>query len=605
MKKIVSLLIVVVICILTLISCASGVEVGNKITTRSEHFKITNSMMAYYANTYVNNWINTNYIYVLYGTFDPSRPCSEQLVPNEENITFYDYFVSGTKNMVTQYLNYCEAAMVDPDFDYETAESDAEAYAKKTIDTLKSNAKAVSMSPDEYLRNQLDWWGLNFGKYVGIDDMEKAIVIEHLASSYYDFIVDKYESLANEAREDRYFKEHFEEFIFAEYIEYTVQSIPAETVDEKKYEKGKEDPAYKAAVAEAEAKAKKANELAKIQHIEELAWLEMSANGGLEAYKTAYLKLKYSEVFDDTYNTLVKNWSMTDKPSTEVLNAYKEELKAQVIDAAVQGLEELVGYTYGDTTKWDRSKGTLSKNVIAALKKVITDNTKTIKYTLDSDLGKYFFANVKHDFKIDENAEVSTNVAGLYSTYSDEKIFTGDNDKAIAKYSISQYFVTKTAYRDEEVVRDVSHILFKVDSNGTNGAYTTKEAAKAAAEKLLEEIKASAVDGKVSLEKFIEFASVTHDSSISYTLNKDGQLWGKTTQLLKDYTGWVFAATEEGQLGLVETEYGWHIMYYGGEDISWRKTAHLSSVNEDVNNFTEQLDYIIEFDDSIFDKLFD
>ena len=583
----------------------SGFFVRVQNGAKTENFKVNGSMMAYYANTYVNNWIQQYYIYVLYGMFDPSAPYDEQMMPGQTNTTFYDYFVNGTKNMVTQYLNYCEAAMDDPEFDYAKTESDAEAYAKATVDSLKSAAKKNSMSVDTYLRNALNTYGSNFGEYVSINDVKKAVIIEYIAAEYANFVYDRHDGMVDDAREDKYFKDHFDEFIVAEYIIYTVAS--PETVDASKFE-SKTDEKY----LEALEKANKTNKLAKERHLKNLETLAEAAKNGLDAYKTAYLELKFDEVFDSTYTTLVKNWASTDKPSDDILKAYKEEFKSQLIDAAVKGLDELPKAEEttpaseetegGNTTteskpsKWDTNKETFSKNLIAALKKDITDNTKTIKYTLDSDLGKYFFANVKVDFKIDESAEKVTDIAELYGIFEDDKEFTSDDDKAISKYSISQYFVTKTAYRDEEVVRDVSHILFKVDEKGTNGAYTTKDAAKAAAERLLEEIKASAVDGKVSAEKFEEFASVTHDSSISYTIKKDGQM-------VEEFENWVFDATEEGQLGLVETTYGWHIMYYGGEDISWRNTAHSSAVTEDINNWYEGLTYNPVINDAIFDDI--
>ena len=596
----------------------SGFFVRIQNGAKTEHFKVSGSMMAYYANTYVNNWINNYYIYVLYGMFDPSAPYSEQLVPGETNMTFYDYFVSGTKNMVEQYLNYCEAAMDDPDFNYSQTESDAEAYAKETVDALKSNAKAAGMSVDTYIRNALNQYGGSFGEYVNVNDIKKAMVIEYIAAKYASFVYDRYDGLTDDAREDRYFKEHFDEFIVAEYIIYTVAS--PETVDATKYE-SKTDEKYLEAVE----KANSANKIAKEQHLKDLKKLATAAKEGLEAYKTVYLELKFDTVFEDTYNTLVKNWSSTDKPSADILSAYKDEFKSQLIDAAVKGLdalpkaedeeaapasEEPAGSTEGGNTstetkpsKWDTNKETFSKNVIAALKKVITDNTKKITYTLDSDLGKFFFTNVKKDFGIDENAETITDIAKVNGIFEDPTEYTSDDDKAIGKYAISQYFVTKEAYKDEEVVRDVSHILFKVDSTGSNGAYKTKDEAKAAAEKLLAEIQASAVDGKVDEDKFIEFAAVTHDSNVSYTLNKDGQLLGQTTKLLKNYTDWVFAATEVGQLGLIETEYGWHIMYYGGEDISWRKTAHSKAISEDVTAWYDGLTYNVVINDGIFDDI--
>ena len=143
----------------------------------------------------------------------------------------------------------------------------------------------------------------------------------------------------------------------------------------------------------------------------------------------------------------------------------------------------------------------------------------------------------------------------------------------------------------------IEFLKWALSSNDSAVAAAKEQAAKAAAEKLLETIKASAVDGKVSEEKFVEFAAVTQDSKISYTIKKDGQM-------VEAYENWVFEATEEGQLGLIETEYGWHIMYYGGEDISWRKSANSSAAAEDMDTWFKELPYTVNINYSIFEKIF-
>lgn len=581
----------------------SGFFVRIRKGASSENFKVNGSMMAYYANSYYQNWYQQYYIYIAYGliSFNPNAPLSEQLTMDGKT-NYYDYFTTGTADMVTTYLKYCEAAKADPDYDYAKLESDAQNYAKSTVASMKEAAKASGINIKGYIRQYI-------GENINVNDLKKALVIEYIASTYYQEVYKEKLDAVDDAREDKYFNEHVEEFIKAEYIIYTVASIAAETIDEKKYPLGKEDPEYKKAVAEAEQKAKLANELSKVQHQEDLNKLAEAAKKGLDEYKKVFLELKYDDVFTSTYDTTVKNWASTDKPTAEALAAYKAELKDKVIDAAVKGLDNLPTEeaapaseeqsgegTTTTKTKWETAQETFPKTLITALKKAITDSTKTINYTLDSDLGKYFFAGVKAQFGLEEAKDENKN-APLYDTYVDETEYTTDADKAIAKYSISQYLVTKTAYRDEDVVRDVSHILFKVDEKGTNGAYTTKEAAKAAAEKLLETIKASAVDGKVSEEKFVEFASVTQDSKISYTIKKDGQM-------VEAYENWVFEATEEGQLGLIETEYGWHIMYYGGEDISWRKSANSSAAAEDMDTWFKELPYTVNINYSIFEKIF-
>ena len=77
--------------------------------------------------------------------------------------------------------------------------------------------------------------------------------------------------------------------------------------------------------------------------------------------------------------------------------------------------------------------------------------------------------------------------------------------------------------------------------------------------------------------------------------------------MVEEFEDWLFAATVEGEVGLVETTYGWHIMYYGGEtgDIAWRVSANEGATAEDISTwYTDLPAYGIEFNDAIFESIF-
>ena len=584
----------------------TGLFVRIRKGASSEHFKVNGSMMSYYANSYYQNWYSQYYYYIMFGMikFDPNASFKDQLTTDGKT-TYYDYFVNGTKSTVDTYLKYCEEAMVDPDVNYGKLEEEAKQYAKESIDSLREAAKQNSTDLKSYIRQY-------FGQYISVNDLKKALVIEHIASDYYEIVHDRKFDAVDSAREDKYFADHLSEFVSAEYLIYTLSStVTAEKVDETKFEGGKNSQEYKDAVAAAEAKAKEANEKAKLADKEKLDKLATATT--LEEFKTMFLEFNYDKAFKSTYDTAVKNFASTDKPSTEALEAYKSELKDKVIAAVVEGLDDLpkeeedasTPETAADVTpvktKWEKAQETFPKSLIAALKKVITDNTKTISYTLESDLGKFFFAGVKDQYKIDykEGEEKGTN-APLYDHFFDDTEYTADADKNIGKYSMSLYFVTEEAHRDDYILRDVGHILFKVDEKGTNGAYKTSAEAKKAAEELYEKIKAELVDGKISKEKFEEFAKVTQDSSVFY----DDVPKGKMSDEFED---WLYSdeRKEAGEIGLVETEHGWHIMYYGGEtEAAWRNVAHDGATDEDMDEWFKALTHNVTINDKIFEKIF-
>lgn len=406
----------------------------------------------------------------------------------------------------------------------------------------------------------------------------------------------------------------------------------------------------------------------------------------LDDLKKLFYGDKFSAHFDTAYNTAVKSLTDADKPSTDALNAYKESLKSAVVDALLNGKDDvdttLVTLPEGASTKWTNAVNGLSKNVVKSLKesatkwidavktipatlitnleKVITDSTNTAAYTLTSVLGNILFGGVKAEYGVDykahetqgttaqvgahggydvlavnvENykmlkADLEAQIAELDAkiaaeTKADKKEDLEADKKTLSKtldtvkenikkaeeklanvettseYSLTAYWVTESAHREDYKVRDVGHILFQVSSTDTTGKYyKTSSEAKAAAEKLLKDIEAAATNGVISKEKFEEFGKVTHDSNVFYENVAKGQM-------VEEFEDWLFAAETVGNFGLVETSYGWHIMYYGGEgeDVAWRLDAKTGATNEDMNTWFEGLEYEVNINKEIFDKIF-
>ena len=754
----------------------------------SNNFEINASMMEYYTNSYVQNWYSQNYYYIMLGyiKFDMSKPLNEQYTDSSNTQTYYDYFVQGTKTTITTYLKYCEAARLDDQVDFKKLESDAEAYAKESLDKLQEAAKAESQKHyaengqsitfEEYIRN-------NFGEHVSKNDIKKALIIEHIASDYYEIMHERIEGTIDADREQQYFDEHLSQFISAEYIIYTLSSLktvnfpavddyvggkdaPAYLaaidgltpekiaelkIDPADYEGGEESAAYKKAYETAAAN-KKANDeslakdkavidrLSSAETLDEFKRIileeryessftssyntaiknfganDKPATGTLAAFKTDALKNaiiaavlngdddidssvinleevkkdifeeKFDKYFESAYNTASKDFADADKPSDDALKAFMtSELKTAIINAALNGEEnvneELIVVGEGASekwtaaakelpkaiitslkaNKWPEAAANLPKAVITALNKEITNATRTTSYTLTSVLGNKLFGGVKAEYGIDyegvevegtnapvnscwqwnvlemnlQNYELSKKIAlGAIDELAEEIANETDADKKKAledekktleenlakideniekaktkienapttgEYSYSAFFVTKAAHNSSDYkLRDVSHILFKVDSTKDTDpevSYKTSEEAKAAAEKLLAEIRAEA---DLTKEKFEAFGEVTHDGKVSYEDVAKGQM-------VEEYEDWLYAATTVGELGLVETPYGWHIMYYAGEaeEVLWRETAKEGATDEELNDWYEGLpDYGIEINDELFPEIF-
>lgn len=141
--------------------------------------------------------------------------------------------------------------------------------------------------------------------------------------------------------------------------------------------------------------------------------------------------------------------------------------------------------------------------------------------------------------------------------YSDE---TKANDKKMFEVSGSYYifYMVKAAYRDDETIPvDVRHILYQIDDEATDQE-AEKETQKAAAEAALKEIQAAADP----LAKFLELVETDSDDTGSNTSGGLYEYVGRG-QYVEAFEAWSLdASRQEGDVAVVETEYGYHVMYF-------------------------------------------
>jgi hypothetical protein len=72
--------------------------------------------------------------------------------------------------------------------------------------------------------------------------------------------------------------------------------------------------------------------------------------------------------------------------------------------------------------------------------------------------------------------------------------------------------------------------------------------------------------------------------------------------MTEEFEEWLFSAEKVGQIGLVESSYGWHVMYYGGEgeEATWEYLAHVAATNEDYEGWEKELDFAVEVNSALF-----
>ena len=137
------------------------------------------------------------------------------------------------------------------------------------------------------------------------------------------------------------------------------------------------------------------------------------------------------------------------------------------------------------------------------------------------------------------------------------------------------YYLAKTAYRNDTPGRNIRHILF------TNSTY--------ADDAKVNEVYAEWEAAGFTEEKFIELNNLyNEDSSIT-----NGGLYENVQegQMVPEFNDWMFDSSRKtGDHGIVETTYGWHIMYYAGESeyAAWQAEALAALQQNDYTKMVEQ-----------------
>ena len=153
-------------------------------------------------------------------------------------------------------------------------------------------------------------------------------------------------------------------------------------------------------------------------------------------------------------------------------------------------------------------------------------------------------------------------------------------------------------YLKHEKTFDMRHILVQYEQEETDSetgeaevSDEAKAAAKAEAEKIYQEWK----DGAATEDSFAELANTYSDDTGS---NTNGGLYEAVYdgRMVASVNDWLFDESRKaGDTGLVETEYGWHVMYFVGEnDERWHvnieNTLRSNQIEEKVTALTDALE---------------
>lgn len=147
-------------------------------------------------------------------------------------------------------------------------------------------------------------------------------------------------------------------------------------------------------------------------------------------------------------------------------------------------------------------------------------------------------------------------------------------------------YVVKPVYRDDSTLPvDVRHILVQLDEEAED-----KAADKAAKKKEAEALYTSINEADDKLAKFLEVCETENDDPGSA---ETGGLYEYVAkgQMVKPFEDWSFdPARKEGDMGIVETDYGFHIMYFvkTHEYPTWKYTVADELANDDVSKLLDE-----------------
>ena len=278
--------------------------------------------------------------------------------------------------------------------------------------------------------------------------------------------------------------------------------------------------------------------------------------------------LELSALYTKCYGALTENYNFT----SDDYNAYKKEHETELkkVDYVTFTM------TTSDTTNADDISVDILKKYVDRFNKA--KNQDEFLKIAEEYLRSYTYKGNTEITDADIQADLDSMIVkgasfveeNEFSTWAFDKsrkagnTYSSANEDGTAQYV---YILTAPAAIDESVTKNIRHILL------TTETYGSAEAAKAKAEEIL----AQAADA----EKFAALAA--EFSEDSYAAN--GGLMENVSDgaiTIDAFNAWLFdSARKAGDIGIVESEYGCHVMYLEGDGLkAWETTAHSALWNE-------------------------
>lgn len=418
-------------------------------------------------------------------------------------------------------------------------EYDASSDYDDMVTSIQSYAQQQGVSADEYCKSV-------FGSDATLEGIKPYVEMSGLASAYYNDIEDNIEVTDDEI--NTYYDENKDNY---DSVDYRVCKIEAD-MPEEETEAETEAQTETAAESTSETTAESASETAvtesqtetmSAEESEAAAKAEEEAKAAAMAEAKAKADEMLSKIKDEASFEKVYDKYASDT-SVDSLNTDKKKSSISPTDVANWLFE--ADRQAGDTTVIEDTSN--NAYYVVYFKDRYLDHTKTV------DVRQILIS-----------ADTSSSDAA--ETDETETAATGETETA----------ETESAEAQEQAKEDA------------------KAAAKVKAEQILKDWKS----GDATEDSFAELAKTYSDDTGS---NTNGGLYEavKEGQMVTNFNNWCFDATRKpGDTGIVESDYGYHIIYFIGDDAEeWHVNIKDTITSNKLNDYMSNLTADIEVKDS-------
>ena len=266
---------------------------------------------------------------------------------------------------------------------------------------------------------------------------------------------------------------------------------------------------------------------------------------------------EYSSYSYATYYVAKSNYITGGTTDDDGNTTYTDEEQQAAIDAAKADADKLVAAA----TSLDE----FNKAIAALDVNKEKDSAKATEYTDQA----YSYVNTTAKEWITDSSRKAGDVTCIENTTE------STDDDGNTKTSVNGYYVVlfQNCNENKFPLANVRHILVKFEGGTTdsNGSTTYSDEEKAAAKEKAESLLQQWKDGDATEESFAALAKETSEDSGSVA---NGGLYEDVYpgQMVTNFNDWCFAeGRKAGDTGIVESDYGYHVMYYVGDsDITYR-----------------------------------